>query len=146
MLFKITIGDLSMRYIYEYRKKQERSFINLCVYESCIRHSLILFSKHEIRRLLKDFIIEKDGNIVVKEDSFEFSFPGCLPQKSLQRMGKFLAKVFKSKKGFVRKNNKAFVFVSYEKEREKDEQVLLEFVDSSTLDIDNENHINEVSN
>ena len=135
-----------MRYIYEYRKKQERSFINLCVYESCIRHSLILFSKHEIRRLLKDFIIEKDGNIVVKEDSFEFSFPGCLPQKSLQRMGKFLAKVFKSKKGFVRKNNKAFVFVSYEKEREKDEQILLEFVDSSTLDIDNENHINEVSN
>ena len=45
---------------------------------------------------------------------------------------------------FIIKNYNAYVFISYDEERDKDEQVLLEFIDSSTLDISNSGSINEV--
>lgn len=132
-----------MRYIYELRKKCERNSINLRDYENEINYSLKQFNENEIRGILEEFSIEKDGHVVVRDDSFEFSFPGCLNKKSLQKMGKILAREFCGVNGFIRKKNKAFVFVSYEEERE-DEQILLEFVDCSTLDIENENYMYEV--
>ena len=135
-----------MIYIYELRKKCERNSINLRCYENEINCSLKQFIENEIRGILEEFSIEKDSNIVVKDDSFEFSFPGCLHKKSLQKMGKILAKEFCGINGFIRKKNKAFVFVSYEEEREEDEQILLEFIDCSTLDIENKNYMYEVPN
>ena len=130
-----------MRYVYELKDKEHRNSINLQNYEKDIIYSIKSF--FEDKNILEELNVEKDRNIVVKDRSFEFSFPGCLPQGSLQQMGKFLAKHLKRVKGFIRKNNNAYVFISYDEERDKDEKVLLEFIDSSTLDISNSGSINE---
>ena len=130
-----------MRYVYELKYKEHRNSINLQNYEKDIIYSIKSF--FEDKNILEEFNVEKDSNIVVKDRSFEFSFPGCLPQGSLRQMGKFLAKHLKRVKGFIRKNNNAYVFISYDEERDKDEKVLLEFIDSSTLDISNSGSINE---
>lgn len=130
-----------MRYVYELKYKEHRNSINLQNYEKDIIYSIKSF--FEDKNILEEFNVEKDSNIVVKDRSFEFSFPGCLPQGSLRQMGKFLAIHLKRVKGFIRKNNNAYVFISYDEERDKDEKVLLEFIDSSTLDISNSGSINE---
>ena len=131
-----------MRYVYELKEKEHRNYINLQDYEKDIIYSIKSF--FEDKNIVEDFNVEKDSNIVVKDRSLEFSFPGCLSQGSLQQMGKFLAKHLKRVKGFIRKNNNAYVFISYDEERDKDEQILLEFIDSSTLDISNSGIVNEV--
>lgn len=102
-----------MRYVYELKDKEHRYSINLQNYEKDIIYSIKNF--FEYKNILEEFNVEKDSNIVVKDRSFEFSFPGCLPQGSLQQMGKFLAKHLKWVKGFIRKNNNAYVFISKEK-------------------------------
>ena len=73
-----------MRYVYELKDKEHRNSINLQNYEKGIIYSIKSF--FEDKNILEEFNVEKDSNIVVKDRSFEFSFPGCLPQGSLQQM------------------------------------------------------------
>lgn len=130
-----TKGDI-MRYIYELRNRDLRRSVSLRTYESEIKEALREFQSMELIGMLGEFSLEADGNILISHDSFSFRFPGCLPRSSLQKMGKILAKYLDGAKGFVRKHNTAFVFVSLELDRDEDEQVLLEFVDCSTLNFE----------
>ena len=67
-----------MRYVYELKDKEHRYSINLQNYKKDILYSIKKF--FEYKNILEEFNVEKDSNIVVKDRSFEFSFPGCLPQ------------------------------------------------------------------
>lgn len=121
-----------MRYIYALRKEEERKEKKLKRYED------------KIKDVLRHMHFLKESNLVVRERSFEFSFAGCIPRKDLQKMGRFLVKSGVGKNGFVRQNNKAYAFVSYDASRDAEEQVLIEFADCSTLDFEHESEENEL--
>lgn len=114
-----------MRYIYALRKREERQNTDLKKYES------------EIREALEALNLTEENYIVVNEDSFEFSFPGCLSRESLQRMGKLLVQSGVKQGGFIRQKNKAYAFLSYDESRAEDERMLVELVDCSTVDFGN---------
>lgn len=82
--------------------------------------------------------MKKENYVLVNEDSFEFSFSGCIPRGDLQKMGKLLAKLGIGKGGFIRQKNKAYAIISYDESKAEDEQVLVELVDGSTLDLEDE--------
>lgn len=115
-----------MRYIYALKKKEERNNINLKIYEK------------EIKRALEYLNVAKENYVVVNTDSFEFSFSGCILRGYLQEMGKRLAELDIGKGGFIRQNNKAYAFLSFDESKEEDEQVLVELADCSTVDLENE--------
>lgn len=115
-----------MRYIYALRKKEERSNTDLKKYVN------------EIKNSLKYLDVEEENYIVVNTDSFEFSFSGCITRGYLQQMGKRLAELGVGKGGFVRQNNKAYAFLSFDESKAEDEQVSVELVDCSTIDFEDE--------
>lgn len=119
-----------MRYIYAFRKKEERNNINLKEYDNEIKSS--------IKDSLKSLDVKNENYVVVNEDSFEFSFSGCIPRGYLQKMGKLLAESGVGKEGFIRQKNKAYAILSYDESKSEDEQVLVELVDCSTLDLEGE--------
>lgn len=118
-----------MRYIYALRKKEERQNTNLKKYENEIRESL---------KELKDLNAAEESHIVVNGDSFEFSFQGCLSREALQGMGKLLVASGVEQSGFIRQKNKAYAFLSYDESRAEEERVLVELVDCSTVNFENE--------
>ena len=115
-----------MRYIYALRKKEERSNTDLKKYVN------------EIKNSLKYLDVEEENYIVVNTDSFEFSFSGCITRGYLQQMGKRLAELGVGKGGFIRQNNKAYAFLSFDESKAEDEQVSVELVDCSTIDFEDE--------
>lgn len=118
-----------MRYIYALKEREERQNTDLKKYEDVI--------EKEIRKILKKLNVTKDNYIVVNEDSFEFSFSGCIPTGYLHWMGILLAKKTEKKGGFIRQKNKAYAFLSYDESRAEDEQIFVELVDCSTVDLEN---------
>lgn len=122
-----------MRYIYSLKKKEERNKTNLKNYED------------KIKTVLKCLGVEKEGYVAVNDDSFEFSFSGCVLKGHLKYMGKLLVSSGICKHGFIRQKNKAYAFLSYDESRVEDEQVLVEFIDCSMLNLedidDNQNDI-----
>lgn len=114
-----------MRYIYAIKKKSERNKIDLRDYES------------EIKKILYVLGVPEENNILVKEKSFEFSFPGHMPEGRPQMMGKKLARESVGKYRFARQKNEAYAFISYDESKAEDEQVMIEFADRSTIDLDN---------
>lgn len=115
-----------MRYIYAIKKKADRDKINLRQYES------------EIKEILISIGVSDENSISVKERSFEFSFPGRMPEGYPQVMGKMLARTGIKKYRFARQKNEAYAFISYDESRDEDEQVLIELADRSTIDFDND--------
>lgn len=79
-----------MRYIYALKKKEEREGTNLKVLDQ------------EIRSVLEKINVKEERYIVINEDSFEFSFSGCIPRGNLQQMGRLLAANRTDMSGFVR--------------------------------------------
>ncbi|MDE5604084.1 MAG: hypothetical protein K2I73_00700 [Eubacterium sp.] len=121
-----------MRYNYALKKKEERNGTNLKEYEN------------EIKEALEYLNVGKENYITINEDSFEFSYSGCISRGYLQEMGKRLSKLGVGKEGFVRQKNKAYAFLSYDKSRTNDEQILVELVDCSTVDGENEYFLEEM--
>lgn len=58
--------------------------------------------------------------------------------ESLQKMGRQLAKLKGGWGGFARQNNKVFALLSEDSSKEESEQVLVEFIDQTTLNMDDE--------
>ena len=115
-----------MRYIYALKKKEEREGTNLKVLDQ------------EIRSVLEKINVKEERYIVINEDSFEFSFSGCIPRGNLQQMGRLLAANRTDMCGFVRQESMAYAFLSYNKSRSEEERVLVEFADRSTIGFENE--------
>ena len=115
-----------MRYIYALKKKEEREGTNLKVLDQ------------EIRSVLEKINVKEERYIVINEDSFEFSFSGCIPRGNLQQMGRLLAANRTDMSGFVRQESMAYAFLSYNKSRSEEERVLVEFADRSTIGFENE--------
>ncbi len=115
-----------MRYIYAFRKKEERNRVNLTEY------------KYKIKSSLESLNIKSENYVIVNKDSFEFSFSGCVSRGNLQKMGKLLVRSGVGKDGFIRQNNKAYAILTYDETKAKEEQVLVELVDRSTLNLEDE--------
>lgn len=82
--------------------------------------------------------LKNEDYVVVNEDSFEFSFSGCVSMGYLQKMGKILTKSGVGKDGFIRQNNKAYAILTYDETKAEEEQVWVELVDCSTLNLEDE--------
>lgn len=115
-----------MRYIYALRKKEERNNTDLRKYEN------------EIKNALEYLNVSKDNYVVVNTDSFEFSYSGCIPRGYLQELGKRFARLGVGRGGFIRQNNKAYTFLSFDESKAEDEQVLVELADCSTVSLETE--------
>lgn len=115
-----------MRYIYAIKKKSDRDKVDLRYYEN------------EIKEILTSLCVIDEKSISVKEKSFEFSYPGRMPEGYPQIMGKKLSRIFTWKYRFVRQKNTAYAFISYDGSRAEDEQIAIEFADRSTIDFNND--------